>query len=121
MSNDLLRYLIAGFLVVHGIGHSGGYWFFAKSAISPVFAESPLRWVFTALWLVAMVVYLVAGYMLFQQQVGWRTLAVGASVLSLIVALLFIKGPPFNAFGADVIILVALLWFGWPSSDVVGA
>jgi hypothetical protein len=30
MSNEMMRYLIGGFLIVHGIGHSGGYWMFVK-------------------------------------------------------------------------------------------
>ena len=121
MSNELLRTIIAAFLVIHGIGHSGGYWFFVKSWLSPALAATPIRWLFVGVWLVAMVIYLTAGIALFQQHGEWRALAIVASILSLIVSVLFIQGPALNAAVADVVILVALLVLGWPSANTLGA
>ena len=121
MSNEMVRYLVGGFLIVHGIGHSGGYWMFVKSWLSPVLTDTPLKWLFAAIWLVALVGYCVAGIGLFQMQSWWRTLAIAASVVSLVVSVLYIQGVPLNAAVADVVILVALLWFNFPSVEMVGA
>ncbi len=121
MSNEVIRYLVIGFLVLHGIGHTGGYWFFGKSWLSPELAQTPARWIFVGLWLVAFVVYLAAALLLYQHQASWRTLAIGASVLSLVVSLLFVPSPTLNAAVADIVILVALLVLNWPPVDVAGA
>ncbi len=121
MSNEVIRLLVAGFLVVHGIGHSGGYWFFGKSWVSPTLTDSPVKWLFVLVWLAAMIGFVIAGIGMFQQRTWWRTAAVVTSLVSLLVSVLFIQGPSFNAAVADVVILVALLAFNWPSADVVGS
>ncbi len=121
MSNEMWRYVIAGFLIVHGIGHSGGYWMFVKSWLSPALTESPLKWVFVAVWLGTMIVYLAAGVGLLQMNGWWRTLAIAASVVSLAASALYIQGAPFNAAAADVVILAALLWFRWPTVEMIGS
>ena len=121
MSNVMWRYIIAAFLILHGIGHSGGYWFFRKSWLSPSLTEGTLKWVFVVVWLVAMIGNIAAGVGLLQMHSWWRTWAVAASVISLIVSALYIQSPAFNAAAADVIILVALLVLHWPPADLVGS
>ncbi len=121
MSNEMLRYLIAGFLVVHGIGHIGGYWMFVKSWLSPALTDSPLKWLFIVVWLIAMFGYFAAGIGLLQINGWWRTWAIAASVVSLVVSVLYIQGAPFNAAVADVVILAALLLLRWPSAELVGS
>ncbi len=121
MSNDLLRYLVAGFLVVHGIGHAGGPWFFLRSWLSPQIAASPVKWVFVVIWLAAMVAFFAAGIMVLQNQAAWRTIALIASIVSLAVSVLFVQSPALNAAVADVIILAALLVFQWPAAEIVGS
>ncbi len=121
MSNEILRYLVGGFLIVHGLGHAGGYWLFVKSWLSPALLDSPIKWLFIVVWIAAMIGFIVAGIGLFQQQTWWRVLAVVAALVSLLPAALYIQGAPFNAAAADVIILLALLALNWPSADVVGA
>jgi len=121
MSNEMWRYLIGGFLIVHGIGHSGGYWMFVKSWPSPALTDSPLKWLFVVVWLVAMIGYFAAGIGLLQMQGWWRTSAIAASIIPLVVAVLYIQGAPLNAAVADVVILVALLLLGWPSVEIVGS
>ncbi len=121
MSNEMIRFLVAGFLVVHGIGHIGGYWFFARSWLSPALADGPFKWMFILVWLAAMIGFVIAGVVMFQQQSWWRTAAVVTSLVSLLVSVLFIQGPSCNAAVADVVILVALLAFNWPSANVVGS
>jgi hypothetical protein len=121
MSVEMLRYVIAGFLVILGIGHIGGYWMFVKSWLSPALTENPLKWLFIAVWLVAMFGYFAAGIGLLQMQGWWRTWAIAASVVSLVVSVLYIQGAAFNAAVADGIILVGLLFLGWPSAELVGS
>ena len=121
MSNEVIRFLVAGFIVVHGIGHAGGYWFFTRSWLSPALADSPFKWIFVLVWLAALIGFVIAGVGMLQQQSWWRTVAVVTSLVSLLVSVLFIQGPSFNAAVADVVILAALLAFNWPSADVVGS
>ncbi len=121
MSNALWLYLVAGFLIVHGIGHVGGPWLFVKSWLSPELSHGAWKWLFTAVWFVAMIGFIGAGIGVLQHQAWWRTAAIGASVVSLIASVLYIQGPPFNAAAADVIILVALLIARWPPTALVGS
>ena len=121
MSSEMMRYLIGGFLIVHGIGHSGGYWMFVKSWLSPALTNYPLKWFFVALWLIPMIGYLAAGIGVFQMQSWWRMVAAVASIISLIVSVLYIEGAPFTAAAADVIILAALLWMDLPTKAMIGS
>lgn len=121
MSNEIWRYLVAAFLLLHGIGHSGGYWMFVRSWLSPDLLNTPWKWIFIVVWLVAMVGFVVAGVGVLQQKSSWRWFSIAASVVSLIVASLFIQGAPLNAAIADVVILGALLWVNWPSAEIVGS
>lgn len=121
MSNALWLYLVAGFLIVHGIGHVGGPWLFVKSWLSPELSHGAWKWLFTAVWFVAMIGFIGAGIGVLQHQGWWRTAAIAASVVSLIASVLYIQGPPFNAAAADVIILVALLIARWPPTALVGS
>jgi len=81
----------------------------------------PLKWLFIAVWLAAMVGYFAAGIGLLQMQGWWRTWAIAASVVSLVVSVLYIQGAAFNAAVADGIILVGLLLLRWPSAELVGS
>ena len=121
MSYEMMRYLIGGILIVHGIGHSGGYWMFVKSWLSPTLVDRPIKWFFVVIWLIAMVGYFAAGIGVYQLQGWWRTVAVAASVVSLMVSVLFIQGASFNAAVADAIILAALLWANWPTTEMIGS
>jgi hypothetical protein len=121
MSNDMWRYLIAGFLVLHGIGHVGGPWMFVRSWLSPQLIESPLKWAFVVIWLAAMIAFVAAGILMLQHQAAWRMIALAASIVSLVVSALYIQGAPFNAAAADVVILAALLVFQWPTAEMIGS
>lgn len=121
MSNDLWRYVIAGFLILHGIGHSGGYWMFVRSWLSPELVSGPLKWVTIVVWLIAMVVFIAAGIGMLQQQAWWRTAALAAALVSLAISILYVQGPPFNAAAADLLILLALVFLRWPTPEIVGS
>lgn len=125
MTNDMWRYLISGILIVHGLGHSGGYWFFGRSWLWAEAGNDPWKWVFVALWLVAMVGFVAAGLGLLFQQAWWRPLAVVSAVIALPVTIIFLGEPAgINKLAAAVVdigVLVALLWAHVPSPELVGA
>ena len=56
-----------------------------------------------------------------QHQAWWRTAAIAMSVVSLVVSVLYIQGPPFNAAAADAVILIALLVAHWPPAELIGS
>lgn len=140
MSNDTLRIVIALVLIVHGIGHSLG-WFpafgWAKAEhwseqswlLSNILGPSATRWIGITIWLVALVGFLAAGLGLFGILVPatwWRTLAVVSAIVSLVGLALFWNAFPgllnkVGAIGVDVAALVALLWARWPPAEMVGA
>jgi hypothetical protein len=127
---SLLRIVIAIFLVGHGIGHIMGFletWTNWQPFAEPSFNESP--WIFSdgifihspagkvfgIFWLVAMIGFFAAGIGLIANQSWWSTVAVTASILSLLAVI-----PWWNTFTpgiiskksavvVDIIILVALL------------
>lgn len=121
MSNEMWRYVVAAFLFLHGIGHSGGQWMFVRSWLSPELPNTPWKWIFVAIWLVVMIGFVAAGVFVLQQNSSWRTLAIAASVVSLVVAALYIQGAPLNAAIADLVILAGLVWVNWPSAELVGS
>ncbi len=125
MSNDLWRYLIAGVVILHGIGHVGGPWFFDRSWLAPSLAEGAVRWAFVVLWCVAAVAFVAVGIGIMQQQAWWRPLILTTAVFSFVIAALFLGSstnqPIVSAIGMDVIILVALLAMRWPSPALIGS
>jgi hypothetical protein len=121
MSNTLWLNLVAGFLILHGIGHVGGSWFFNRSWLSPELAHGAWKWLFTAVWFAAMIGFIAAGIGVLQHLAWWRTAAIAMSVVSLVVSALYIQGPPFNAAAADVVILIAMLVAHWPSAELIGS
>ena len=73
------------------------------------------------LWVVALLSFNLAGIGVFAGQGWWRTVAISAAVISLLVMGLFWQ--PSFIIGAlvDGGILVALLWARWPTPALVGA
>ena len=125
LTPDTWGYLIGGVLLVHGLGHSGGYWFFDRSWLLPAAGDGVLRWACIALWLVAMAGFAGAGAGVLAHKEWWRTLAVTMAVISLPVAVLFLGGTAASNKAAcvvvDVAVLVGLLLAHWPSAEVVGS
>jgi len=74
-----------------------------------------------ALWVVGGIAFLGAGFGILAHHEWWRTLAVVGAFASLVVLV-----PDFHPLYAfvtvlNIAILVALLWLGWPSANLVGA
>ncbi len=118
-----LRRLISAVLLVHGIGHTGGYWMLQRSWLSESLSAGSARWVFIGLWLVAGLGFLATSGGLFYRKSSWRRLAVLSSLVSLPSTLLFYS-PNMNLTGAllvDLSVLGGLLWAHWPKSEQIGA
>jgi hypothetical protein len=89
----------------------------------PGLVGSPLVGVGGLLWLAAGVALVAAGLGILGvvvPPVWWRPLAVAGAALSLF--MLFVYLHPFYTLGigADVVLLVALLWLHWPRPEVIG-
>jgi len=118
---DLIKLLILGMLVMHGIGHITGFltawtkipmgfsdqpWIFTKS----VRMNSPIGKVFGMVWLVAMICFLIAAFGLFTGQPYWMDFAVVAAICSLCVILPWartvVPGALYGGTLANLFILV---------------
>jgi hypothetical protein len=121
---NIISIVIAIVLLGHGIGHVMGLlasWtnlpmgFTESPAIfSPqIHIQSPIGKTFGILYLITMVAFVGAGIGLFTEQSWWTTLAVAASVLSLIAIIpwwnTFTPGSKQAAVLVDLIVIAALL------------
>jgi len=125
MSVQTIRILIAGALLVHGIGHTLGIW---KPARSLPFLKIPQPTLSNAggiIW-VAIAVGFIISFMSFYGILApanwWRPLAVVFAVISLVILILFGRSwPVFNFIGAsamNIAVLVALLYLHWPPFEM---
>jgi hypothetical protein len=120
----MLKIIVIGVLIAHGIGHSMGLlaaWTTIPSGLTgrpwvlgeSIAIDSAVGRAFSLLWLVAMIGTVGAGLGLLFGQEWWRPLAVAAGVISLIAIVPWINTMPLgSAIGAvavDVILLVCLL------------
>lgn len=124
----LLRIVIGLLLIIHGVAHwtlpngwdtssSENPWLLGSFGLS----ANAIHTIGIVLSIVTILVFMASGVALFAHLSWWRILAVSASIISLLMILLFWK---FNmVFGAllDVGIIVALLLIHWPSEELLGA
>ncbi len=118
-----LRRLISAVLLVHGLGHTGGYWMLQRSWLSESLSMGSTRWLFVGLWVVASLGFLATSGGLLSRKPWWRQLAVISSLVSLPSALLF-YAPNMNLTGAllvDLSVLGGLIWARWPKSEQIVA
>ncbi len=125
MSTNTIRILIAGALLVHGIGHTLGLFMPVRSWLIPNAGESVLRTIRNILWVLIAVGFVLScpGFLgVVIPTDWWRPLAVVFAFISLL-GLGFFWGtwPAFNTIGAlamNVVILVTQLWLHWPPIDM---
>jgi len=132
----MLRMIIALVLVSHGIGHSMGLMqVFKIATVNPRWNGD--SWLLTgptgptitnlvavSVWILAIVGFAAAGAV----TLGWlpgawfAPLAIGSSIVSLAGLFFFpLAFPTFSTIGAlaaNVVVLVAVLWFDWVPSDL---
>ena len=128
MWSILLRIVIGLLLIIHGVAHwtlpsgwdtssSENTWLLGSLGLS----ASAIHTIGMVLSIVALLVFLASGVALFAHLSWWRVLAVSASIISLVMILLFWR---FNmVFGAvvDVGVIAALLVANWPSKELLWA
>jgi hypothetical protein len=122
---NMLHYLLAFVLIMHGLGHAMGFiaaWtpgvdvgFTGAPSIlwSGAMVESAVGKAFGLLWLVALIASVGAGYGLLFGHEWWRALAIASAFISLAAIIPWLNSvPPGAKFGGvlvDLLILVVLL------------
>jgi len=121
MATIVIRIVIGVLLMIHGFAHwqitTGWGKLTADSVVLRAvgLGDSALASLGTALWVVALFSFNLAGIGVFAGQGWWRTLAISAAVVSLLVMGLFWQPSFILGAAVDVGILVALLWAHWPT------
>ena len=142
MSDQLLRTVLGGVLLLHGLGHSGaigalawiarfgpehtGDWTRARSWLLPALAPTTATTVACVVWALALVGF--AATALAFWGIGlpvdaWRGLALVSALVSAAgIVVFFGTWPMFNtlaALGVNVAVLAGL-WLQWPPQAVAG-
>jgi hypothetical protein len=143
MSDQMLKLVIGGVLLVHGLGHGGalgallwirlrpgsstGDWAAARTWLMPALPAETAATLASAFWIAALVGFVMAAlsfWGLVLPVAVWQSVALGSAVISLIGIGLFLgTWPAFNTIAAlavNVAVLMAV-WIHWPPQSVFGA
>jgi hypothetical protein len=143
MSDQAIKLLAAGVLLVHGLGHGGalgalawirlrpgtptGDWLAARSWLVPSLPGDTATMLASTFWAVSLVGFVIAAMSFWGVVVpgsAWRHLAVASALVSFAgIVLFFGTWPMFNtlaALGVNVAVLVAVLWLHWPPQATFG-
>lgn len=143
MSNELIKVIVAGVLLVHGLGHGGalgalvwiwrlpgtetGGWQAAQSWLLSGMPASQARVVASSFWILALLGFVVAALsfwgVLLPGQI-WRPVAIVSAIISITGIFLFWGNwPAFNttaAIAVNLAVLVALLGLNLPPPAMFG-
>jgi len=137
MSDQVIRLVVGGALLLHGLGHGGalgallwirfrpgsnsGDWLAARSWLVPSLPADTATTVASTFWVVSLIGFALAALSFWGLLVpgdAWRPLAVGSAVVSLAgIVLFFGTWPMFNtlaALGVNIAVLIAVVWLRWP-------
>ncbi|HVB23668.1 MAG TPA: hypothetical protein VNG51_17155 [Ktedonobacteraceae bacterium] len=128
MWSILLSIIIGLLLIIHGVAHwtlptgwdtssSENPWLLGSLGLS----ASAIHTIGMVLSIVTLLVFMAAGVALFAHLSLWKVLAVSASIISLVMILLFWR---FDmVFGAliDIGVIAALLMANWSSKELLGS
>jgi hypothetical protein len=143
MSTQTIRLLIAGALLLHGLGHGGavgaliyiaksphssaGDWKAAHSWLFPSLNPSTAMTIAIIFWILSMIGFVAAAMSFWGILVPgelWRQLALVSAVISAVGILLFLGNwPTFNTLAAQAMnlaVLVTQLWTHWPPQEMFG-
>ena len=143
MSDQTIKLIAAGVLLVHGLGHGGalvalawirlrpgtptGDWLAARSWLVPSFPGDTATTIASAFWIASLVGFVVAAMSFWGAVIPgsvWRPLAVAAACISATGIVLFFGTWPTSytlaALGVNVAVLVAVLWLRWPAEAAFG-
>ena len=143
MSDQMLRVVVGGVLLVHGLGHGGalaaiawiarfgqgstGNWKPARSWLRPGWSSSRAALVAGSFWLASLAGFVVAALSFWGLLPvdWWQPLAVAFGLVSTAgIVLFFGNWPLFNTLAAlavNVGALIAILWLQWPPRAVWGS
>lgn len=144
MSDQMLRWIVGGVLLLHGLGHGGalgalawirlrpgtstGDWAAARSWLAPALGADGATAIASAFWIVSLVCFAIAALSFWGVLAPgdwWRPLAVASAVVSMVgIVLFFGTWPLFNtiaALGVDAAVLVAVVWLHWPPQSLIGS
>ncbi len=142
MSDQTIKLVAAGVLLLHGLGHGGalgalawirfrpgtptGGWLAARSWLVPSLPTDTATTLASALWIASLAGFAIAAMSFWGVVIPgsvWRPLAVASALASIAgITLFFGTWPMFNTFAAlavNVAVLVAVLWLRWPSAAVL--
>ena len=143
MSDQTIKLIAAGVLLVHGLGHGGalgalgwirvypgtptGGWLAARSWLVPSLAGDTATTIAAAFWIVSLVGFVIAAMSFWGVVLPgsvWRPLAVASALVSIAgIACFFGTWPMFYSLAAlsvNVAVLVGVLWLHWPPQATFG-
>jgi hypothetical protein len=142
MSDEMLKLVIGGVLLVHGLGHGGalgallwirlrpksssGDWSAARSWLMPALPAETATTLASAFWLAALAGFVIAALAFWGLVLPagvWRSVALASAVVSMTgIVLFFGTWPAFNtvaATGVNLAVFIAI-WLHWPPQSVLG-
>jgi hypothetical protein len=143
MSDQTIKLVAAGVLLLHGLGHGGalgalawiryrpgaptGDWHSAQSWLVPSLQSDAATTLASTFWVVALVGFVLAAMSFWGVVVPgdvWRPLAVASALVSIAgITCFFGTWPMFNTLAAlavNATVLVALLALRWPPEAMLG-
>lgn len=140
MSDQTLKLIAAGVLLVHGLGHGGalgalvwirlrpgtptGGWLAARSWLVPSLQADTAATIASAFWIASMIGFVIVAMSFWGVLVPgevWRPLAVASALVSIAGIAFFLGTWPTSytlaAIGVNVAVLVAVLWLHWSPED----
>ncbi len=141
MSDQTIKVLIAGVLLLHGLGHAGvvgafianslghatGRFLPARSWLFPSLPAPAARTAASAFWVLSAIGFVAAAMSFWGILVPgdmWRQIAVMFAIVSgLGIVLFWGTWPTFNmlaALGVNIAVLVTQLWLHWPPQAMFG-
>ncbi len=144
MSDQTIKLIATGVLLLHGLGHGGalgalawirlrpgtptGDWLAARTWLVPSLPAETATTVASAFWIASLVGFVVAAMSFWGVVIPgdvWRPLAVATALVSATgIVLFFGTWPMFNTFAAlavNVAVLAAVLWLHWPSQAILAS
>lgn len=135
MSPELIRWIVAVVVFAHGVGHvlfapllsslmkldaSGHSWL-----LTGVLGDAPTRVLATVVTAAVTAAFLIAAGGIAIQTSWWRSLAIGAAIVSIALVAAMWDGlpasPAASAVAFDAVVIIALTVVHWPSTDLIGA
>jgi hypothetical protein len=143
MSDQVIKLVIAGALLLHGVAHVGplatyiwirarpadntGGWVAARSWLLPTLPSATATVIASAFWLLSLLGFVGAALSFLGILVPgevWRQLALASAIVSILgIAAFFGTWPLFNtlaALGINVAVLLTQLWLRWPPRTLFG-